>query len=156
VLKGLRLGDPVHLLAVGLGSGLAPRAPGTAGTLVGVAAYAVLENLHWPVYVLICVLLAATGVFICGRTARDLGVHDHPAIVFDEVVGYLVTMVAAPPGWLWIGIGFVLFRFFDILKPWPISVLDRRIGGGVGIMVDDVLAGVFACALVQLAAGVLA
>lgn len=151
-MKGFRPGHPLHLLALGLGSGLSPRAPGTAGTLVGIPVYLLLENLGTPVYVLVCVLLAVAGIAICGRTARDLGVHDHPAIVFDEIVGYLVTMIAAPSGWLWIGIGFVLFRLFDIAKPWPISLLDRHVNGGTGIMADDLLAGAFACGTLHLLA----
>ena len=144
-----RLGNPIHLLALGFGSGLFPRAPGTAGTGVGVIVYILLENLSLPVYVSTWALMAALGIWLCGRTARDMGVHDHPAIVFDEVVGYLVTMTAAPPGWLWVLIGFGAFRLFDIWKPWPIRVLDERLGGGFGIMADDLLAGVFALAVVQ-------
>ena len=92
----------------------------------------------------------ALGVWICDRTARDLGVHDHPAIVWDEVIGYFVTMITAPPGWVWIVAGFALFRLFDILKPWPIRWIDRHVHGGVGIMLDDVLAGVFAWLSMQL------
>lgn len=144
-----RLSNPVHLLALGLGTGLSPRAPGTVGTLAGVGLYLLLENLAIPVYVSIWVLLALVGVGICGRAARDLGVHDHPAIVFDEVVGFLVTMTGAPSGWHWVAVGFIVFRVFDIWKPWPIRVLDERVHGGSGIMADDLLAGVFAFATLQ-------
>jgi phosphatidylglycerophosphatase A len=90
------------------------------------------------------------GIWLCEKTTEKLGVHDHSGIVWDEIVGYLVTMLSAPHGWLWLVIGFVLFRVFDILKPWPISVADRRIGGGFGIMLDDVIAGIFAFAVLQL------
>ena len=90
------------------------------------------------------------GIPICAHTARRMGVHDHPGIVWDEIVGYLVTMTFAPQGWLWVAAGFVLFRVFDIAKPWPIRLLDRNVGGGFGIMVDDLLAGIFAAVVLQL------
>jgi phosphatidylglycerophosphatase A len=90
------------------------------------------------------------GVYLCDRTSRDLGVHDHTGIVWDEMLGFLVTMWWAPTGWIWVLLGFLLFRIFDILKPWPIGWLDRRVPGGLGIMLDDVLAGIFALAALQL------
>jgi phosphatidylglycerophosphatase A len=141
---------PVDFLALGFGSGLLPVAPGTAGTLVAIPVYLSLQPLaaHW--YLSLVVLLALAGIAVCGKTASRLGVHDHPAIVWDEIVGYLVTMSFAPPGWLWIVLGFVLFRLFDIAKPWPIRWFDRQVGGGLGIMLDDLLAGVFSAALLQL------
>ena len=97
-------------------------------------------------------ILFALGVWLCHSTARDLGVEDHPGIVWDEIVGYLITMTAAPHGWRWILLGFVLFRLFDIWKPWPISWMDRNIKGGLGIMLDDLMAGVFACFFLHLIA----
>ncbi|MDX1320178.1 MAG: phosphatidylglycerophosphatase A, partial [Oceanospirillum sp.] len=84
------------------------------------------------------------GVWLCERTSEDLGVHDHSGIVWDEFVGYWLTMFLAPQGWEWALVGFVLFRVFDVLKPWPVKWADRRVAGGFGIMVDDVLAGVYA------------
>ncbi|MDX1607143.1 MAG: phosphatidylglycerophosphatase A [Candidatus Competibacterales bacterium] len=138
------LRDPGHLLALGLGTGLVPLAPGTAGTLVGVLLFLPLQSLTLPAYGLVVLALFVLGLPLCARTARRLGLHDHPAIVWDEVVGYLVTMSAAPVGWPWMLAGFVLFRFFDILKPWPIAWLDRFVTGGLGIMLDDALAGVYA------------
>lgn len=144
------LRHPVHLLALGFGTGLSPRAPGTAGTLVGVMLYLGLQHLPLVYYIGITLILFAAGVWICNEAARRLGVHDHPAIVWDEVVGYLVAMIAAPAGWAWILLGFVLFRLFDIWKPWPIGWLDRRVRGGLGIMLDDVLAGVFALVVIQI------
>ena len=89
------------------------------------------------------------GIYICGQTARDLGVHDHGSIVWDEFVGFWITMFAAPVGWVWVVVGFVLFRFFDIIKPWPISWIDKKITGGFGIMLDDVIAGVMAAVVLQ-------
>lgn len=135
------LRDPGHLFALGFGSGLAPRAPGTFGTLAAIPVYLLCAQLPLISYLLVVVVAFGGGVYLCGRTARALGVHDHPGIVWDEVVGYLLTMAFAPPGWLWVALGFVCFRLFDILKPWPIRMLDRRVHGGLGIMVDDLAAG---------------
>jgi phosphatidylglycerophosphatase A len=143
------LANPVHLLAFGLGSGCSPKAPGTFGTLMAVALYLPLARLELSWYLAVVALASLLGIWICGRTARDLGIHDHGGIVWDEFAGFWLTMVAAPPGWAWIITGFVLFRLFDILKPWPISWLDRHVGGGVGIMLDDLLAGLFAMAIMQ-------
>ncbi len=140
-LRRLNLAHPLHFLALGFGAGLARRAPGTFGTLAAIPVYFLVQLLPLPGYALVTAIMALAGIAICGRAAHDLGVHDHPSIVWDEVVGYLITMFAAPPGWAWVVGGFVAFRFFDILKPWPIRVLDRRIGGGLGIMLDDVVAG---------------
>ena len=125
--------------------------PGTVGTLVGVLFYLGLAGLPLTVYCAVTAGLFLAGIWICDRTARDLGVHDHPAIVWDEIVGYLVTMIAAPRGWGWLLAGFLLFRLFDIWKPWPIRWLDRRVRGGFGIMVDDLLAGIYAAVLLQIA-----
>ena len=144
------LRHPVDFLALGFGSGLLPRAPGTAGTIVAIPLYLVMQSLALPVYVLLVAVLFLLGIPICAHTAKRLGVHDHPGIVWDEIVGYLVTMTFAPTGWLWVLAGFLLFRFFDVLKPWPIRWLDRRVGGGFGIMVDDLLAGIAAAAVLQL------
>lgn len=143
------LKDPVHLFALGFGSGLAPTAPGTVGTLVGVAIYAALPAMSLPVYLAFVLVTAAFGVWVCGRSARALGVHDHGGIVWDELVGYWITMIAAPAGWPWMALGFVLFRLFDIVKPWPIRLLDAKVHGGLGIMLDDILAGVFAAVCLQ-------
>jgi len=84
------------------------------------------------------------GIYLCGKTADALGVHDHGGIVWDEIVGYLITMIAVPLDWKWVLVGFILFRIFDIWKPWPIKWVDSKVSGGLGIMLDDVLAGIFA------------
>ena len=152
----LRMRNPVHLLAAGFGSGLAAKGPGTAGTVVGVIVYLLLSELALLPYIVVCSVLFIAGVWICGRAAQDLNSHDHPSIVYDEVVGYLITMIAIPAQWPWIVAGFILFRVFDIIKPWPISVLDRRVKGGFGIMIDDVLAALFALALLHTARWLLA
>ncbi len=141
---------PVHLLAFGFGSGLLPRAPGTYGTLVGIPLYLLIQPLSWVIYTLIVTLAFVAGLWICQRAAEDLGVHDHSGIVWDEIVGYLAAMGFAPFGWVWIVIGFLLFRLFDILKPWPIKWIDRRVGGGLGIMLDDLMAGLYSAAVMVL------
>lgn len=147
VLADLR--DPRHFLALGLGSGLMPKAPGTMGTLAAVPLVWLLQGLPLWGYLLVILLAFLLGIWLCDVTARNLGVHDHPGIVWDEFVGYGLTMIAVPPGWQWLLLGFCLFRVFDILKPWPIRQADRRVGGGFGIMLDDVLAGVYAWLLLQ-------
>ena len=135
--------NPVHFLAFGFGSGCAPKAPGTAGTLAAVPLYLLLGQLPWILYLAAVLLALLAGIWICGRTSRDLGVHDHGGIVWDEFVGYWLTMALAPQGWFWVCGGFLVFRFFDILKPFPIGWLDSKVGGGLGIMLDDVLAGIY-------------
>lgn len=144
-----------HWIAFGLGSGLAPWAPGTFGTLAAVPLYWLLSPLAPVVYLGVVALLFGLGVWACGRTARELGGHDPGAIVWDEVVGYLVAMTFAPVGWPWVLAGFLLFRLFDIWKPWPIRWLDRRVRGGLGIMLDDLAAGVLAGLVLWVAASAL-
>lgn len=144
------LRDPGHCLAIGFGTGCASKAPGTFGTLVGIPLFFLLQPLSVFIYCLVTLILFVIGIWLCHRAARDLGVHDHSGIVWDEVVGYLITMIAVPPDWLWVLIGFVLFRIFDIFKPWPINIIDQRVSGGLGIMLDDVLAGIFALLCIQL------
>ncbi|MFL3647969.1 MAG: phosphatidylglycerophosphatase A [Oceanospirillaceae bacterium] len=141
--------NPIHLLALGFGSGAAPKAPGTWGTLAAVLIYWPLSQLSPDHYLLMLLVTSVMGIYICGQTARDLGVHDHGSIVWDEFVGFWITMFAAPVGWVWVVVGFVLFRFFDIIKPWPISWIDKKITGGFGIMLDDVIAGVMAALVLQ-------
>jgi len=127
-----------------------PRAPGTWGTLLAVPIYLVLHPYGQAVYVMVVAVMFGAGVYLSGRTAKALGVHDHSAIVIDEVVGMLVTWTGAAPGWAVVLVGFVLFRLFDILKPWPIRRIDEGVEGGTGIMLDDLLAGLMAAAVLQL------
>lgn len=141
--------SPVHLLAFGFGSGLAPFAPGTFGTLAAVLLYLPMQYLSLPLYCLMVAAVCVAGVWICGRSSEMLGVHDHGGIVWDEFAGYFITMIAAPAGWQWIVLGFVLFRIFDIIKPWPIKWADKQVHGGLGIMLDDILAGFISLALLQ-------
>jgi len=148
-IPGLKLHNPLHFLAFGFGSGLMPKAPGTWGTLAAIPLYLLIQDWALIHYVPLVILLAVLGFWICDVAAVDLKVHDHPGIVWDEIVGYLITMIAAPSGWLWIVIGFILFRIFDILKPWPIRWVDKKVKGGFGIMLDDILAGVMALFCLQ-------
>jgi len=142
---------PAHLIAFGFGSGLAPKAPGTVGTLLG-----------WPLVWLIIaaapdlsnqlILLIASfllGVWACGRSGRALGVADHGGMVWDEIVAFALVLLFTPAGWIWAGIAFLLFRFFDIVKPWPIRLADRRLKNGFGVMFDDLLAAGYALAVIK-------
>ena len=139
-----------HCLAFGFGSGLAKFAPGTFGTLVAVPLYLAISALPAWLYAVTVAAAFALGVWICDTVSRDLGVHDHGGIVFDEFVGFWITMFLVPPSALAVLAGFVLFRLFDIWKPGPIRWCDRNVQGGFGIMVDDVAAGVVACAALHL------
>ena len=141
--------NPRHFLAFGFGSGTLPKAPGTWGSLVALPFMPLLQLLPVWGYLLVLGLSTLFGIWLCGRVAEDLGVHDHEGIVWDEIVGMWITLWLVPAGWQWLLLGFLLFRFFDILKPWPISWLDRHMHGGLGIMIDDVLAGVFAWLVLQ-------
>jgi phosphatidylglycerophosphatase A len=144
------LTNPVHLLALGFGSGLAPKMPGTFGTLAALPVVVLLSYYaSFSVYLIVTILVSIVGVRICGRTAEDMGVHDDSSIVWDEVAGMMITMLAVPLSWQTLLVGFLLFRLFDILKPWPISYLDKHVHGGFGIMIDDVLAGLFALGILH-------
>jgi phosphatidylglycerophosphatase A len=140
--------SPLMLAAFGLGSGLLPFAPGTWGTLLGIGFYYLFAPLGGIVFLVVIVLLFLLGIYLCGEAARRLGVHDHSGIVWDEIVGFMVTMLPVTPlfSWhfFWPALGFILFRLFDIMKPLGIRWLDRRVAGGLGIMLDDLLAGVYA------------
>lgn len=151
-LAPLKLSNPVHLLALGFGSGLSPIMPGTMGTLAAIPLYWLIQGLSAPWYIAILVLGFIVGIWICDVATKAIGQPDHGAIVWDEIIGFGITMFAAPAGIVWIVVGFVLFRIFDIVKPWPIRWFDRRIHGGFGIMLDDVIAGLFALACLQLLA----
>jgi phosphatidylglycerophosphatase A len=144
------LRDPLRLAAFGFGAGLSPKAPGTLGTLVAIPLYLAMSQLPPPLFAGVVIVMAMLGIRICGRTAAGMGVHDHPGIVWDEIVGFLITMWPVAFSWFNLLAGFVLFRLFDIAKPWPISRLDRNVKGGLGIMLDDIAAGIFAGAVLYL------
>ncbi|MRX28675.1 phosphatidylglycerophosphatase A [Kangiella sp. HZ709] len=145
------LTDPIHFLAFGFGSGLLPKAPGTWGTLIAIPIWLLLSQLSLEYYLLATALLSVLGIWICGASSEKLGVHDHGGIVWDEICGFLVAMIAIPVTWYWLLLGFILFRFFDIMKPWPIKILDKKVKGGFGIMIDDIIAGALAAVILQLA-----
>jgi phosphatidylglycerophosphatase A len=142
--------NPLHLLSLGFGSGLMPFAPGTFGTLVAIPLYLLMSQLPLAVFLAITSLFFVIGIYLCGFTSRALGVHDHSGIVWDEIVGYLVTMIALPLNVYTVVGGFLCFRFFDIVKPWPIKWADRHLSGGFGIMFDDLLAGIFSAGVLHL------
>lgn len=143
------LSDPIHFLAFGFGSGLSPKAPGTMGTLVALPLVYALMHASLPVYLCSVLMLSLVGMYVCGESARRLNAHDHPGIVLDEFAGMTVTMIAVPLELHWLLLGFVLFRMFDIFKPWPIREADHRLSGGFGIMLDDIIAGIFSCVLLH-------
>ena len=135
---------PWRFMAFGFGSGLLPKAPGTWGTLAALPFYFLLNALPNYAYWMGLVLAFAIGVWICDKTSNDIGEDDHGGIVWDEFVGLWLALACVPPGWGWVVAGFVAFRLFDALKPWPISLADKHVSGGLGVMFDDILAGVAA------------
>jgi phosphatidylglycerophosphatase A len=143
------LRDPVHFIAFGFGAGLAPRAPGTFGSLVGVLAAWWLFELPLPWRIAVVLAVIGFGIFICGQSARRLNRHDDQRIVFDEIAGVLVTSLAVVERSLFaLALVFVFFRLFDIWKPWPIRDVDHSLRGGLGIMLDDLIAALFAAVCV--------
>ncbi|AIX50446.1 MULTISPECIES: phosphatidylglycerophosphatase A [Pantoea] len=144
----LRMRNPWHLLATGFGSGLSPFMPGTVGSVAAIPFWWLMTFLPLQLYSLVVLVGISVGVYLCHRTARDMGVHDHGSIVWDEFVGMWITLMAIPVlnGW-WVLAGFVIFRIFDIWKPWPIRWFDKNVHGGMGIMVDDIIAGVVSAAV---------
>jgi len=146
-VRAVALGTPSGFLAFGFGSGLSPVAPGTAGTLAGVLPALFLTQI--PLWIGCLLLLGAffLGIYLCQVTGKALGVHDHGGMVWDEFVGFWMVLLFVPFDWRWWLAAFILFRAFDILKPWPIRWLDRRVDGGFGVMLDDLIAGIFALAI---------
>jgi len=138
--------DPVYFIAFGFGSGLMPVAPGTWGTLAAFPLYLLLIGSHWSVYLTFTILAFILGVWVSDKVTKDLGVHDYKGIV------WLLTMFLAPPGFIWMITGFILFRIFDIWKPQPIGYVDQKVQGGLGIMLDDVLAAIPAWLIMQILA----
>lgn len=142
--------NPWHFIAFGFGSGMAPILQGTAGTLAAIPFYLMMRDLSLGWYVGLVAVLTILATWLCHRVEQEIGVHDHPGMNLDEFIGYWVAMINAPLGWRWVVLGFVLFRIFDMWKPWPISWLDDNIGGGFGMIFDDVVAGLFALVIMHL------
>lgn len=150
----LKLSNPWHLLATGFSSGLSPIIPGTMGSLAAIPFWLLM---YWLLPVWLCWFIIlfgfVVGIVICQRTSDDMQVHDHGSIVWDEFIGMWMTLMVIPlVSWQWVLIAFVLFRFFDMLKPWPIGWFDRQVGGGLGIMLDDIIAAIFAMVILAVLA----
>jgi phosphatidylglycerophosphatase A len=135
--------NPIHFIACGFGFGTCPLFPGTIGTLVAIPLILFLSHTPLWFYIATCVALFFIGIYVCDITNRDFGTDDHPAAVIDEIATFPIVMILVPITWYALLIGFVLFRFFDIVKPFPIRWVDKNIHGGFGVMLDDLLAAVF-------------
>ena len=146
------LRHPAGWIASGFGSGFSPRAPGTVGSAVALLPWLWLRTLPLPYDVLAVVVAFVIGIWASEWVVRRSGVQDPQVVVWDEFVGVWIALIAAPAGWIWMLAGFALFRLFDIWKPWPVSWADERIHGGLGVMLDDVIAGIYALIVLQLAA----
>lgn len=147
------LASPAGWIACGLGSGLAPVAQGTFGSLAAILPWLVLRQLGLPLYLLVLALTFALGVWACNVAGSALAVDDHRSLVWDEFVGQwlaLLPLLLLPAPWWMVAVSFGLFRLFDVWKPWPIGWLDRYLKGGLGVMVDDVVAGVYAAVVLAL------
>jgi phosphatidylglycerophosphatase A len=144
--RRIAMATPTGFLAFGFGSGLSPRAPGTAGTVAALPLAVLLVQLPLLAGLLVVIAAFVIGIYLCEVTGRELGVHDHGGIVWDEFVGMWLVLLFVPFHWTWWLAAFVLFRVFDIIKPWPIQWLDKHVRGGFGVMLDDLLAAIYALA----------
>ena len=147
----LLLAHPAHFIALGFGTGLAPVAPGTVGTLLGFPIYALLAEEFGPLGILVAVGIGfLIGIWACGRTGRAMGVSDHSSMVWDEVVAMVLILLFTPPGLAWQAFAFLAFRVFDVVKPPPIRYIDRTVKGGFGVMLDDIGAAFYALLLMAI------
>jgi len=139
---------------VGFGSGLAPKAPGTFGSAFALLFVPIWLSLGFTLSLIAILIMSVVGIYICGQTAKVINVHDDGRIVWDEFAGQSITFLPLlylqQINWIWVITGFILFRIFDVWKPWPIRLIDRQVHGGFGIMLDDIIAGVWAalCTLI--------
>jgi len=141
--------NPIHFIACGFGIGALPIMPGTYATIAAIPLYLMLVKLPLLAYITITIALNALGVWLCGKTNRDFGTEDHPAAVWDEIAAFLIVMIGVPITWYYIALGVALFRLFDIWKPGPIGWVDRNMHGGIGVMLDDILAALLSLAILQ-------
>lgn len=141
---------PSHFIAFGFGIGAVPFAPGTFGTLLAIPFYLAFRILTPSQYLLLLTVFTLASIWLCDKVAKEIKVHDHPGMCLDEFIGFWVTMFAAPHGSIWILIGFILFRLFDIWKPWPIRLMDEKMQGGLGIIADDIAAGIYSCIILHI------
>jgi Phosphatidylglycerophosphatase A and related proteins len=152
----LKLSNPIHLLAVGLGSGMSPIMPGTMGSLMAVPLWFLFNGLQLALYWVLIIVAFVFGCFLCQKTSDDTHTHDSGHIVWDEFVGMWITLFFIPQvSAIWIAIAFIAFRIFDMAKPWPIRWFDKRVPGGFGIMIDDVIAAIFSSATVWILAQII-
>lgn len=142
--------NPWHFIAFGFGSGAMPFAPGTFGTLMAIPFYLAIRYLPNGIYLGVIILIMLGSMWLCNKVEREIGVHDHQGMCLDEIVGFLFAMYAAPHGIKWIFVGFVLFRLFDIWKPQPIRYIDEKVSGGVGAILDDVVAGIYTYIIIHI------
>ncbi|OCG27868.1 phosphatidylglycerophosphatase A [Gilliamella sp. wkB108] len=147
--KNLKLTNPIHLLAVGLGSGMSPIIPGTMGSLMAIPIWLLFNGLQPVLYWVLIIVAFVFGCFLCQKTSDDTHTHDSGHIVWDEFVGMWITLFFIPHiSVYWIAIAFIAFRIFDMAKPWPIRWFDKKVPGGFGIMIDDVIAAIFSSVVV--------
>lgn len=149
-LKRLNLKNPLHFMAVGFGSGLSPIASGTTGSFAAIPFCYLFTGLPVPWYLIIIMISWYIGIVACQSATDAIGIDDHGAIVWDEFVGMFITTICAPQSLTWMLVCFFVFRIFDIVKPWPIKLIDSDLHGGLGIMLDDVLAGLYSLVVIQL------
>lgn len=142
--------NPLYFIAFGFGSGALPYAPGTWGTLMAIPFYLALQTLPLIAYLIITLVIIIGSIWLCDKISREINIHDHPGMCIDEIVGFLVTMIGIPPSLSWIILGFLLFRLFDIWKPQPVRYIDKNIGGGLGMILDDIVAGIYACIILHI------
>lgn len=141
--------NPMYFIAFGFGSGLSPKAPGTAGSLAAIPVILLAHFIHFPLWILFLITLGV-GTWTAEKVSQELGEHDYPGIVIDEFAGMMLTLMFIPLSFVSIVLGFALFRLFDIWKPWPIGMIDEKVKGGVGIMVDDLVAGLYSAVILYL------
>ncbi len=142
--------NPLYFFTFGFGSGAMPFAPGTFGTLLAIPFYLLLQPLPLTGYLTFVIIFIIVSSWACDVVSRKIRTHDHPGMCIDEFAGFFVTMIHAPQGFIWVTLGFVLFRLFDIWKPWPIHFIDEYVHGGFGMVLDDIVAGLFAMIIIQL------
>ena len=143
------LSHPAHFFGLGFGSGLAPKAPGTFGTLVGLPLFWLISGYTFNTQIIIIAALFIAGIYFCGATGKALGVSDHGGIVWDEIVAIMLVLAFTPTHWIWCLVAFGLFRLFDIWKPYPICYADAKLKNGFGVMFDDLLAAIYAILIIR-------
>jgi phosphatidylglycerophosphatase A len=149
--RAFAFAHPAHFIALGFGTGLVPVAPGTAGTLLAFPVFVLLDAFLPPLSLFgAIVFFFGVGIWACGRTGHDLGIGDHGAMNWDEMVATLLVLLFTPPDWAWWTFAFLAFRFFDVVKPPPIRHLERTVKGGLGVMFDDIVAAFYTLLLIAL------